>query len=101
MTLMEGWTPTKLEVRDVPGKGLGVVATEDIPADTMLGTFNSVGECFCMMVGDFRFANHSDTDPNIAWRFRDGMITFYSLQPIRAGDELVYDYACQLWFYPI
>jgi hypothetical protein len=92
------------EVRAAPGKGKGLFATRDIPALACIGLFSTEGgDCWCMMVGDFRYANHSDKNPNIDWAFDDGpmTITFTALQDIKAGEELVYNYGCELWFTPL
>jgi hypothetical protein len=90
------------EVRQVPGKGRGLIATQDLPAGHCIGSYSTEGgDCWCMMVADFRYANHSAGKPNIKWCYRDGIIAFFTLCQIKTGEELVYDYNCDLWFTPV
>jgi SET domain-containing protein len=91
-----------IEVRQTKTKGRGVFATREIPAGGVLGFFTTgAGECFCTMVGDFRYANHSSKKPNIDWVYENDAIIFRALRDIGIGEELVYDYDCALWFTPI
>jgi SET domain-containing protein len=113
----------------IPGKGRGVVAAEDIsagseierapvvvvPASDLLDRDEPLtvpdqyylywsdreGAELAMGGGLLMFYNHS-TEPNV--EFDDGPLpdtmSVYALRDIKAGEELVYDYGCELWFDP-
>jgi len=111
----------------IPGKGRGVVALESCPAGTeverapvivvpaldmlfradnptvleqyLLHWSDEPGEELCMGEGMLMMYNHSAT-PNI--EFHSGpepyTMSVIAIRDIVAGEELVYDYDCELWF---
>jgi SET domain-containing protein len=115
--------------RMIPGKGRGVVAAEDIaageeierspvvvvpasdllerdepltvPDQYLLYWSDDEGAELAMGGGLLMFYNHSE-EPNV--EFDDGpfpeTMSVYAIRDIKAGEELVYDYGCDLWFDP-
>lgn len=57
------------------------------------------GEEYCMPLGYAMLYNHSAT-PNIHLEsdYRRREITVRALRPIKRGEELCWDYACDIWF---
>lgn len=115
--------------RHIPGKGRGVVAAEDIPAGTeierspvvivpagdlleredpltipdqyLLYWSDEEGSELAMGGGLLMFYNHNEV-ANV--EFDDGpypeTMSVFALRDIKAGEELVYDYGCEIWFTP-
>jgi uncharacterized protein len=114
----------------VPGKGRGVVATRACAAGTeverapvivvplsdmiqrpddptvfeqyLLYWSDEPGREVAMVGGLFMFYNHS-TSPNV--EFHGGpepeTMSAIALRDLAAGEELLYDYDCPLWFTPV
>lgn len=57
------------------------------------------GQEYCMPLGYIMLYNHS-AEPNIGLTsdFRSLSMTAEALRPIAAGEELVWDYQCEIWF---
>lgn len=113
----------------IPGKGRGVVATETCPEGTeverapvivvpvddilecddrdtvfdqyLLYWSDRPGEEVAMGCGLLMIYNHS-THPNV--EFRGGpepyTMSVVTTRAVQAGEELTYDYDCELWFDP-
>jgi uncharacterized protein len=113
----------------IPGKGRGVIALEAcaagseverapvivVPADdlhfrpgnpTVLEQYllywsDEPGAELCMGEGMLMMYNHSPT-PNVEFHTGPEPLTMsvIAVRDIAAGEELVYDYDCELWFEP-
>ncbi len=118
-------TDSPLEIREVPGKGRGVFATQPIERgaliertavlampeselelvrQTQLSDYlfawplsDEIGEAIAF--GRISLANHADV-PNTEYRrhLNQGLMDWVALRPIAAGEELTIRYACPLWF---
>ena len=113
-------------VRQIPGKGRGVVATRAVPAGTEIVTcpvitydwtdagriektrlgdynfrFGDQMQRSCIVLGVISFCNHNDT-PNaeIVCSEDDETMTLVALRPIAAGEEICIRYRRPLWFTP-
>jgi SET domain-containing protein len=104
-------------VRRSPIDGFGVFAAEDMPARRKIGEIRGEsisvaearrrarGKARIMIVevsarkaidasastDPMRFTNHA-CRPNARLQIRDGRVEFYSLRPIRTGEEITVDY---------
>jgi len=108
------------EVRYIsPAKGRGMFALKDIPKGKVFEVVPVVPlkkgtvlvpelwplpfewkDTYCLIFGNFQFANHSATHPNCKWAQQHDTMTIraWATRDIKAGDEIVYDYECELWF---
>jgi len=108
-----------LSVVEIPGKGRGVVATEDIaegavietasvqlfdnsqtlPTELSILQFEWDEERDAIVMGKMTFTNHS-SNPNcrIEHDFDNSTISLIAERPIKKGQELTFDYGCPLWF---
>lgn len=108
-----------LSVVEIPGKGRGIIATEDIPEGTLIETawvkpfdnsqdlptelsgleFEWDEKRDAIVMGKMTFANHS-SNPNcrIEHDFENFTISLIAERPIKRGQELTFDYECPLWF---
>ncbi|MBU0800832.1 MAG: SET domain-containing protein-lysine N-methyltransferase [Alphaproteobacteria bacterium] len=60
---------------------------------------DTVGQEYCMPLGYIMLYNHSQT-PNIKLEsnFKKLTMTVKTLRPIKRGEELMWDYQCEIWF---
>jgi SET domain-containing protein len=113
-------------VRQIPGKGRGVVATQNVPAGTEIVTcpvvvydstdagridktrlgdynfrFGRRAQQSCIILGVISLCNHDDS-PNaeIVCREREQTMTLVALRAIAAGEEICIRYRRPLWFRP-
>ena len=113
-------------IRQIRGKGRGVVATENVPAGaeivtcpvivydwtdagriekTRLGDYNfrfgEEAKRSCIILGVISLCNH-DESPNatVVCREDDEAMTLVALRPILAGEEICIRYRRPLWFTP-
>ena len=113
-------------VRPIPGKGRGVVATQNVPAGTEIVTcpvvaydwtdagriektrlgeynfrFGRREQQSCIILGVISLCNHDDS-PNaeIVCHEGDQAMTLVALRPIAAGEEICIKYRRPLWFTP-
>jgi SET domain-containing protein len=58
-------------------------------------------KAYAMVLGYIMLYNHSD-DPNMTLEtdLKAGTVTAQAIRDIRAGEELTWDYDCELWFSP-
>lgn len=116
----------------IPGKGYGVIALRDIPADTVLEitpvivvdqqqlfrpdgsrsalldyafwwgdiTDDPLPPEYAIVKGGYlALANHDpDGNSTIEQNRPDKTITWSAIRDIRAGEEITFDYDCDLWF---
>lgn len=117
----------KLVVKAVPGKGRGVFATEDIAAGEVFEVCPAIpisredyrhiaptvldqylfqwreGDAepypLALVLGYGSLYNHS-SKPNaeIEQIFDRNVVVFTAKTPIRAGEEICFDYECPIWF---
>ncbi len=114
---------SNIRVTELIGKGRGVLATEPIPAQTLLETapvipmrpedrlplesklydypfrWNHDGCPEAITLGIMSLVNHS-TSPNcdLEYHFEERCISLWTIRDIAAGEELSFDYECPLWF---
>ena len=113
-------------IRRIPGKGRGLVATENVPAGaeivtcpvivydwtdagriekTRLGEYNfrfgERAQRSCLILGVISLCNHDDA-PNaeVVCREEEEAMTLVALRPIAAGEEICIKYRRPLWFTP-
>src|SRR5918992_22361 len=118
--------PPMYAIRRIPGKGRGVVATQDVPAGaeivtcpvivydwtdagriekTRLGDYNfrfgEQSQRSCIVLGVISLCNHDDS-PNaeLVCREHEETMTLVALRPIAAGEEICIKYRRPLWFTP-
>lgn len=118
---MEIIPPKKIKVISIKGKGLGVVATEDIASGEIIEhcpiiplseketkfldnesdvlkyyyLFQYAVGKHCLMLGYGSIYNHSNTpnaDIDYDTENYQKYLTFFALKDIKAGEEIVYDY---------
>jgi SET domain-containing protein len=116
-----------IEVRQVPGKGRGVVALVDIPEGTVVEVSpaqvlpraeaeaiethapSAAQHLFwwddegreALVFGVGTMFNHAADGCLRLDRDHDAeTVTFTTTRPVHAGEELCYDYGCTLWFVP-
>lgn len=106
--------PTKVEVREAPGRGRGVFATTAIPKGELIEMSPALvssradqkyiirsflkDHFFCspkgevlVSVGYGTLYNHAD-EPNMQIKVGEEAIWFFALRDIKAGEELTHDY---------
>jgi hypothetical protein len=108
-----------VEVREVPGKGLGlfsvrkiysvmrVAVTPIVLLDVPLFNHGKISdyefqwdeEHVCLALGPVSFANHS-SNPNcsVVRDFEEKTIGLRPLRSIEPNEELTFHYDCELWF---
>jgi uncharacterized protein len=118
--------PRMYAIRQIPGKGRGVVATQDVRAGaeivtcpvivydwtdagriekTRLGDYNfrfgEQAQRACIVLGVISLCNHDDS-PNAELVCREGeeAMTLVAVRPIAAGEEICIKYRRPLWFTP-
>lgn len=110
--------------KEIPGKGRGVFALRDIPKGAMIEKAPVIvvahedvpegsppdgyvldwepdveGEEHCMPLGYIMLYNHSSTPTiNLENDHEEMTITSFALRDIKAGEELCWDYNCEIWF---
>ena len=88
--------PNGITIKESPIEGLGLFATEDIPANTVIGRIHVPNEK--EQDGYFRtplggFGNHSD-DPNCTkLLMEDGSWWITARHYIKAGEEITWQYS--------
>ena len=110
--------------KETSAKGRGVYALRDIPKDAMIEKAPVIvvahedvpegsppdgylldwepdveGEEHCMPLGYIMLYNHSSR-PNIRLEndHEEMTITSFAIRDIKAGEELTWDYNCEIWF---
>jgi hypothetical protein len=113
-------------IRQIPGKGRGLVATQDVPAGTEIVTcpvivydwtdagrigktrlgdynfrFGEQAQRSCIVLGVISLCNHDDS-PNaeLICREHEEAMTLVAIRPISAGEEICIKYRRPLWFTP-
>ena len=91
--------PNGITIKESPIEGLGLFATEDIPANTVIGKIHVPNEkeengYFRTPLGGF--GNHSDF-PNCEFYKDDDYIKLRTIRHINIGHELTAEY----WLYDI
>ena len=111
-------------IRRIPGKGRGVVATQNVPAGTEIVTcpvvvydwtdagriektrlgdynfrFGDQAQRSCIVLGVISLCNHDD-EPNaeLVCREEEEMMALVALRPIAAGEEICIKYRRPIWF---
>lgn len=110
--------------KDIPGKGRGVFALRDIAKDAIIETAPAIvmahedvpegvppdgyvldwepeeeGEEHALVLGYIMLYNHS-SNPNIRLEndHEEVTVSAIALRDIKAGEELCWDYNCEIWF---
>jgi hypothetical protein len=113
-------------IRQIHGKGRGVVATQNVPAGTEIVTcpvivydwtdagriektrlgdynfrFGGQAQRACIVLGVISLCNHDDS-PNaeLVCREHEEAMTLVAVRPIAAGEEICIKYRRPLWFTP-
>ena len=123
---MYGTMGAKIGWRDMGGeKGRGVFALVDIPKGAIIEVAPVIpvaasaipeeggapdgylldwdpeeeGEEHCMVAGYIMMTNHSK-DPTLYLEnnYEQMTVTSYAIRDIKAGEELTWDYSCDIWF---
>jgi len=111
-------------IRRIPGKGRGVVATQDVPVGTEIVTcpvvvydstdagriektrlgdynfrFGDETRRSCIVLGIISLCNH-DESPNaeLVCRVDEELMTLVAIRPIAAGEEICIKYRRPIWF---
>ncbi|MCI5060710.1 MAG: SET domain-containing protein-lysine N-methyltransferase [Alphaproteobacteria bacterium] len=123
---MYGTIGAKIGWRDCGGeKGRGVFALEDIPKGTIIEVGPVIpvaadaipeeggapdgylldwdpdeeGEEHCMVCGYIMMTNHSKNPTMyLENNYEEMTVTSYAIRDIKAGEELTWDYSCDIWF---